>query len=86
MNFCATQQFSYILEVAARFCEFVRDFTRQIPASNALAKVSKSGSTKATVTAKGTTSPAADELAAAPTSSRHALAIFTAGLDYLDKA
>ena len=42
-NFCATQQFPDIFEVAAQFCEFVRNFTRQVPASNALAKVSKNG-------------------------------------------
>jgi hypothetical protein len=28
VNFCATQQFPYIFEVAAQFCEFVRNFTR----------------------------------------------------------
>jgi hypothetical protein len=28
VNFCATQQFHYIFEVAAQFCEFVRNFAR----------------------------------------------------------
>ena len=43
MIFCATQEFSYMFEVVAQSYEFVPNFTREIPASNVLAKVSTNG-------------------------------------------